>query len=51
MKTFLNPFGNLINGYSLLRAEHPSNTKRDGICMYYKNCLPAMRRTDLSDLS
>ena len=28
MKTFLNSFGNLINGYSLLRAEHPSNTKR-----------------------
>ena len=22
-----------INGYSLLRADHPSNTKRGGVCM------------------
>ena len=39
-----------INGYSLLRADHPSNTKRGGVCMYYKNYLPVIRRTDLSDL-
>ena len=39
-----------INGYSLLRADHPSNTKRGGVCMYYKSYLPVIRRTDLSDL-
>ena len=38
-----------INGYPLLRAEHPSNTKRGGVCLYYKNYLPVIRRTDLSD--
>ena len=36
-----------INGYSLLRADHPSNTKRGGVCMYYKNYLHVVRRTDL----
>ena len=38
-----------IKGYSLLRADHPSNTKRSGVCMYYKNYLLVIRRTDLSD--
>ena len=38
-----------INGYSLLRAAHPSNTKSGGVCKYYKNYLPVIRRTDLSD--
>ena len=38
------------NGYSLLRADHPSNTKRGGVCMYYKSYLPVIRRIDLSDL-
>ena len=36
--------------YSLLRADHPGNTKRGGVCMYYKNYLPVIRRTGLSDL-
>ena len=39
-----------INGYSLLRGDHPSNNKRGGVCMYYKNYLPVIRRTDLSGL-
>ena len=25
-----------LNGYSLLRADHPSNAKRGGDCIYYK---------------
>ena len=33
-----------------MRANHPSNTKRGGVCMYCKNYLPVVRRTDLSDL-
>ena len=24
----------------MYRADHPSNVKRGGICIYYKNCLP-----------
>ena len=25
-------------GYTLSRADHPSNTKRGGVCIYYKHC-------------
>ena len=27
-------------GYNLIRADHPSNNKRGGVCIYYKNTLP-----------
>ena len=26
-----------IAGYNLIRADHPSNTKRGGVCIYYKH--------------
>ena len=26
--------------YIMVRADHPVNDKRGGVCMYYKNCLP-----------
>ena len=29
-----------IPGYNIIRKNHPSNTKRGGICVYYKNTLP-----------
>ena len=29
-----------ISGYCLIRSDHPSNKKRGGICIYYKNFLP-----------
>ena len=29
-----------ISGYNLIRSDHPSNTKRGGVCLYYKKCLP-----------
>ena len=29
-----------IDGYNLIRADHPNNTKRGGICIYYKDSLP-----------
>ena len=29
-----------ISGYYLIHSDHPSNKKRGGICMYYKNFLP-----------
>ena len=29
-----------IPGYIMIRVDHPANSKREGVCMYYKNCLP-----------
>ena len=29
-----------ISGYYLIRSDHPSNKKRGGICIYYKNFFP-----------
>ena len=40
----------MINGYSLLGAEKPSNSKRGGVCLYFKEHLPLIRRNDLSIL-
>ena len=28
-----------LDGYNLLRADHPSNSKRDGLCIFYKETL------------
>ena len=39
-----------IPGYSMMRADHPSNTKRDGVCLYYKEHLPIIRRDNISNL-
>ena len=39
-----------IPGYSMMRADHPSNTKRGGECLYYKEHLPIIRRDDTSNL-
>ena len=25
-----------LDGYKVIRADHPSNTKRGGVCIYYK---------------
>ena len=27
----------MIEGYNLIRGDHPSNTKRGGVCIYYKD--------------
>ena len=40
----------IIKGYSLLRADHPSNHKRGGVYLYFKQHLPLIRRNDLSIL-
>ena len=29
-----------ISDYTLVRSDHPPNTKRGGVCLYYKNNLP-----------
>ena len=39
-----------IPGYNLLRADHPSNTKRGGVSICYKDHLPIIKRNDLCQL-
>ena len=39
-----------IPGYSMMRVDHPGNTKRSGVCLYYKEPLPIIRRDDISNL-
>ena len=39
-----------IDGYSILRADHLSNNKRGGVCIYFKQSLPLIRRDDLSTM-
>ena len=38
-----------ILGYDLIRADHPSNSKRGGVCVYYRNSLP-LKILDISYL-
>ena len=40
----------IIPGYSMMRADHPSNTKRDGVCLCYKELSPIIQRDDRSNL-
>ena len=40
-----------IPGYNLLRCGHPSNLKRGGVCMFYKEYLLINRRDDLFTLT
>ena len=40
----------MLNGHSLFRADHPSNSKRGGVCLYLNEHLPLIRRNDLSIL-
>ena len=39
-----------INGYSLLRADHPNDIKRRRVCIYFKESLPLIRRNDLTNV-
>ena len=39
-----------INGYTLVRSDHPSNTKRAAVAIYYKEHLPVIRRNDIFPL-
>ena len=41
--------GNInIDGYSIFRADHPSNNKHGGVCIYFKRSLPSVRKDNLS---
>ena len=35
----VDPNNLLINGYNLLRADHPDDVKRGGVCLYYRENL------------
>ena len=39
-----------INGYDCIRCDNPDNTKRGGVCMYYSEHLPLVKRDDISPL-
>ena len=39
-----------IKGYSLTRSDHPSNTKRISVCIYYKESL-ALRFVNITSLT
>ena len=45
-ETFLNSYIQdddddlVLNGYKLVRADNPSDFKRDGVCIYFKESLP-----------
>ena len=35
----------------MIRADHPSNTERGGVCIYYKEYLPVIRKIDVCKLN
>ena len=39
-----------IQGYVMARSDDPSNTKRGCVCIYYKEHMPFVRRTDIAFL-
>ena len=36
-----------IDGYNLIRADHPSDSKRGGVCIYYKEHILLIKRDDI----
>ena len=39
-----------LDGYKVIRADHPSNTKRGGVCIYYKESL-SVQALNLANLN
>ena len=39
-----------INGYNLIRLDHPIDSKRGGVCIYYKEHIPLIKRDDICTL-
>ena len=39
-----------IEGYKLFRCDHPSNLRKGGVCLYFKDHLPLALRPDLTTL-
>ena len=40
-----------IKGYSMIRADHPPNTKRGGACLYYRGYLLLIRKVGICKLN
>ena len=40
-----------INGYSLPRADHANDIKRESVCIYFKKSIPLIRINDLSNIT
>ena len=39
-----------MKGYNFIRADHPDNIKRGGVCLYFKKSL-ALRKIELSHIT
>ena len=39
----------MLKGYNLIRSDHPSDTKRGGVCIHYKESL-ALRLVNITSL-
>ena len=39
-----------IDGYNLIRSDHPSDSKIGGVCIYYKKHIPLILRDDINTL-
>ena len=39
-----------IDGYNLIRSDHPSDPKRGGVCIYFKEHIPLIKRDDICTL-
>ena len=39
-----------IDGYNLIQTDHPSNMKRGGVCIYYQEHIPLIKRDDICTL-
>ena len=40
-----------IGGYNLTRSDHPSDSKKGGVCICYKQRIPFIRRDELCSLN
>ena len=39
-----------IDGYNLIRSDHPSDSKKGGVCIYYKEHISLIKRDDICTL-
>ena len=39
-----------IDGYNLMRVDHPSDSKRGGVCIYCKEHIPLIKRDEIFTL-
>ena len=39
-----------LDGYNLIRSDHRSDSKKDGVCIYYKEDIPLIKRDDICPL-